>query len=73
MYIFICTHIFIYIHIHTFTNTHAFIYTYIHMYTYMLVITDLLSVCAHSCPWVIIPCLPSTIQLHPPPFLLTGT
>lgn len=43
------------------------------MYTYMLVITDLLSVCAHSCPWVIIPCLPSTIQLHPPLFLLTGT
>lgn len=69
------THSYVYIHMYThiYTYTHAFIYTYIHVYTYMLVITDLLSVSAHSCPWVIIPCLPSTIQLHPPLFLLTRT
>lgn len=79
MYIFICTctytytviytHMyiqFIYTFIYTYTLicTYELIYTYIHMYKYMLVITDLFFLCAHSCPWVIIPCLPNTIQPH---------
>lgn len=72
MYIHTYSHIYTYVHaIHIYIHiqytlicTYEFIYTYIHMYKYMLVITDLFSLCAHSCPWVIIPCPLSTIQPH---------
>lgn len=62
-YTFIYTHS--YVHIHSYVHAHSCIH--ICMYMYMLVITDLSSLdplSAHSCPWVIIPCLPSTIQPH---------
>lgn len=74
MHIHIYLYVYTYSYIHSYTHSHSyshmysyihtFIYTYIHMYKYMLVITDLLSLCAHSCPWVIIPCLPSTTESH---------